>query len=48
MSWPKNIIHLNSALMVKDLLFKYGGEKRWKVQTFTFTPYIGGQGVWMG
>jgi hypothetical protein len=41
----KIIIYLNSGSMVKDLLFKHGGEKRWKVQTFTFAPKVGGLGV---
>jgi hypothetical protein len=31
--------------MVKNLLFKHIDEKKWKVQTFTFTFYIGAQGV---
>jgi len=41
----KKIIHLNSGSMVKNLFFKQGSEKKWKVQTFTLAPYVGGLGV---
>jgi hypothetical protein len=34
MWWPKKN-HLNNGSMVKDLFIKHGGERRWKVQTFT-------------
>jgi hypothetical protein len=44
MSWQKNIIHLNSGSIVKDLFLKHGGEKRWMIQTFTFALLVGGLG----
>jgi len=31
--------------MVKDLIFKNGGERRWKAQTFTLVLQVGGLGV---
>jgi hypothetical protein len=35
-------IHLNNGLMVKNLFLTHGDERRWKVQTFTFVPYVSG------
>ncbi len=44
----KIIICLNFDSMVKDLLLKHGGERRIKVQTFTFALQVGGVDVQMG
>ncbi len=38
----KIIIHLNSGSMVKNLFLKHGYEKKYKVQTFTLAPWVGG------
>ncbi len=38
MWWQKTIIHLNNNSMFKDMFLKHGGERRWRVQTFTYTP----------
>jgi hypothetical protein len=38
MSWKIKQILVKNNSMVKDLLFKHGGERRWRVQTFTSTP----------
>jgi len=50
MWWQKNIIHFNIDSIIKNLPFNLkvkGSERRWKVQTYTFTPYVGGLGVYM-
>jgi hypothetical protein len=36
----KNIIHLNSGSMVKDLLFKHEGEEVKGLKTFTLDPKL--------
>jgi len=31
----KNIIHSNNGWMVQGLFIKHGGERKWRIQTFT-------------
>jgi hypothetical protein len=38
MCGENHFTYLNNGPMVKGLFFKHGGEGRWKVKTFTFTP----------